>query len=213
MQRSDSIVEFATAFAKAQGQMANAVKNRKNPHFKSEYADLASVVDVIRKPLADNGLSVMQPCRVTEFGLEVETFVMHTSGQWVSETMTMPLPNNANSQVLGSAQSYGRRYGLNSMFCLASEEDDDANAVVEAETRQAQYEKDNPPAPVTAERIAELIAEGDVFAKQGREKFLAWWGGVSKAERKEIHVSHVNAWRDMSVAADAANTPEETQGS
>jgi hypothetical protein len=43
MNRSDSITKIASALVKAQGAMGNAVKDSKNPFFKSNYADLNAV--------------------------------------------------------------------------------------------------------------------------------------------------------------------------
>ena len=85
MNTSEQINELAGALAKAQGTIKSAVKDAENPHFRSKYADLASVWDACRKALTDNGLSVIQAPRgvVTEMGwtVEVETRLMHSSGQ------------------------------------------------------------------------------------------------------------------------------------
>ena len=53
--QSENINELAAALSKAQGSMQNAVMNRTNPHFKSKYADLSSVLDAIRAPLSASG--------------------------------------------------------------------------------------------------------------------------------------------------------------
>src|SRR5277367_2131889 len=57
---SEQTAELATALAKAQGQMGPAIINKQNPHFKNRYADLAAVMEAVRKPLSDNSLSVTQ---------------------------------------------------------------------------------------------------------------------------------------------------------
>ena len=54
MKASETIVELATALAKAQGQIEDATKDGINPAFRSKYADLAAVRAVIREPLATN---------------------------------------------------------------------------------------------------------------------------------------------------------------
>ena len=64
MLKSDTIGELATALAKAQGAIKHAVKDSTNPHFKSSYADLASVWEACRQPLSDNGLSVTLTMRL-----------------------------------------------------------------------------------------------------------------------------------------------------
>jgi hypothetical protein len=126
MQRSDQINELAAALAKAQGAIEGAKKDSVNPHFKSAYADLASVWDAIRKPLADNGLSAPQWLRTVENGVEVETVLMHASGQWMSDVLWMPVLK-MDAQSVGSGASYARRYALMAALGVAPI-DDDGNA-------------------------------------------------------------------------------------
>ena len=51
--------KLATALAKAQSAMGNAVLNKMNPHFKSKYADLASVREATLPALTANGLAIV----------------------------------------------------------------------------------------------------------------------------------------------------------
>src|SRR3970282_214608 len=60
MSQSETIGKLADALAKEQRIMEGARKDSQTPFFKSSYADLASVWDACRKPLANNGLSVVQ---------------------------------------------------------------------------------------------------------------------------------------------------------
>lgn len=133
MQTSESVNELATALAKAQGQIKGAVKDAENPHFRSKYADLASVWDACRASLSANGLSVIQAPRgvVSEVGwtVEVETRLLHSSGQWMGDTITVPV-GKPDAQGLGSALTYARRYALASFVGVAPAEDDDGNAAV-----------------------------------------------------------------------------------
>ena len=57
MNKSESIANLALALNQAQQQMGGAVKDSKNPFFKSTYADLTSVIKAIKDPLCANGLS------------------------------------------------------------------------------------------------------------------------------------------------------------
>jgi hypothetical protein len=125
MNQSEQINELAGALAKAQAVMKNAVMNRVNPHFKSQYADLASVLDSIREPLGANGLAVSQTMQIREGGMVLRTVLMHTSGQWLASEY--PLPAAARPQEMGSAQTYARRYSLAAIICNSADEDDDAN--------------------------------------------------------------------------------------
>lgn len=126
MKRSESIGAIAGALAKAQGEMEGAAKGNVNPHFKSKYADLASVWDACRGPLSKNGLSVLQPVSADGAKVTVTTILAHSSGEWLEESLTMTAQQNT-PQGVGSAITYGRRYGLASMVGIAPE-DDDGNA-------------------------------------------------------------------------------------
>ena len=54
---SPTIGKITEALSKAQGKIENAVKDSRNPFFKSSYADLSSVMAVTKEPLSSNGLS------------------------------------------------------------------------------------------------------------------------------------------------------------
>lgn len=133
--RSPEIKELATALAKAQGAMENASKDAENPGFKrdgknSTYATLASVWDVIRKPLSDNGLAILQWPRTVQAGVEVETELLHESGQFMRDILWLPCPT-MTVHTVGSAITYARRYALMSIVGIAPE-DDDGNSAAEA---------------------------------------------------------------------------------
>ena len=122
--QSEQTADISAALAKAQSQMKAATFNKTNPHFKNRYADLAAVLDAIRKPLADNGLSVTQTTEIREGGFVLVTTLRHASGQWVASDY--PLPVAAKPQELGSALTYARRYSLSALACIAADDDDDA---------------------------------------------------------------------------------------
>ena len=108
MQKSDSIKELATALCKFHLEVAKIPKTETNPFFKNKYADLSSILDVVSKPLADNGLTVVQfPCGTHE----LETTLMHISGEWMSEKFSMR-PTKDDPQGAGSVITYQRRYAL-----------------------------------------------------------------------------------------------------
>ena len=66
MTKSDTIIELAKALNKAQAEMKGAVADSVNPHFKSKYADLASIWDACREPLTKHGLAVIQTNALVE---------------------------------------------------------------------------------------------------------------------------------------------------
>lgn len=126
MNKSEQINELAAAMAKAQGDIEGAVKDKSNPAFRSKYADLGAVWDAVRAPLAKNGLAVVQFPRRVENGIEVETILMHASGQWLSETLAFPV-SKPDAHGHGSAITYARRFAL-SAVCGVAPVDDDGNA-------------------------------------------------------------------------------------
>lgn len=132
MTRSEQINELAVALSKAQGMMQTAKKGAENPHFKSKYADLAAVWEACRSALTGAGLSVLQSPRLTMVGsaamVEVETLLLHTSGQWVADVLTVPV-SKVDAQGVGSAITYARRYAL-AAFASVAPDDDDGNAAV-----------------------------------------------------------------------------------
>ncbi len=130
MKNSESIKEIAAALVKAQTEIKAAIKDSANPFFKSKYADLASVIEAVRIPLNKAGISFLQPVSEAEHGVKVETVLIHTSGEWISESLVMPV-SKEDAQGVGSAITYARRYGLQSM-CGVPVEDDDGNAAAKS---------------------------------------------------------------------------------
>lgn len=128
MKTSDSIKELATALAKAQATMAGAKKDSTNPHFRSKYADLASIWEACRDALTSNGIAVVQMTRATaEEAVIVETRLMHSSGEWIEGELLVPV-TKADAQGFGSALTYARRYSLAAAVGVAPEDDDGAAA-------------------------------------------------------------------------------------
>ena len=54
------IATLHTAMASAFAEIEAATKDKTNPHFKSKYADLGSVIDAIKPPLIKYGLFFIQ---------------------------------------------------------------------------------------------------------------------------------------------------------
>ena len=126
--RSQTLAKLAEALCKAQGQMEGAAKDSVNPHFKNKYADLAAVWDAIRKPLAGNGLSIVQFPRTVQGGVEIETTLLHTSGEFLRDALWLPC-SKADAQGIGSAITYARRYALMAVCGIAPVDDDGEAAV------------------------------------------------------------------------------------
>jgi len=121
---------LATALAKAQGAMSNVLKDSKNPHFKSTFASLAAVRDVVIPALAAEGVAVVQmPGNDAEGRVTIRTVLLAGSEQLDCGTVaTTALVRGGNeAQAVGSALTYLRRYALAAIAGVA-QEDDDGNA-------------------------------------------------------------------------------------
>jgi hypothetical protein len=123
------------ALAAAQAAMKAPEKNAENPAFKRDgkpmkYADLSSVVESIRKPLTDNGLTWgWRSEYAADAGLWVWTaFIAH--GESGTE-VCCAVPINAstgNNHAFKSAVTYAKRIGLESVSGQSPGDDDDGNA-------------------------------------------------------------------------------------
>jgi hypothetical protein len=129
--RSPQWNELFAALAKAQGEIGGAKKDSTNPHFRSSYADLASVREVTREPLSKNGLAVVQWPRTSNGGVEIETILGHSSGQYMTCVLWMPVAK-MDAHGVGSAITYGRRYALMAVTGVAPV-DDDGNGAAQAD--------------------------------------------------------------------------------
>ena len=131
MSQSELINELAAALSKAQGEMQAAIKDKVNPFFKSKYADLGSIWDAARPVLGKHGLCIMQ---TTELNNEKNQVIMvttlaHTSGHWMKSYIPLN-PAKNDSQGMGAAITYLRRYSLSAIVGVVCDEDDDGETAV-----------------------------------------------------------------------------------
>ena len=194
---SPTIGKLADALAKAQAEMEGATKDSTNPHFRSKYADLSSIRDACR-PLAKHGLAHLQPTRADGPHVTVTTLLIHSSGEWIAEDLTLTAGSNT-PQAVGSAITYGRRYGLAAMVGIAPE-DDDGEA---AEPRNA---------PVTAVTdIRPKPAPAKPPKSTAPVKFDSWWAGLALVAEDGIEAL-LEAWqkagRDLKEHAHAKHRDE-----
>jgi len=129
MNQSENINELAMALSKAQGEMQAAKKDSENPFFKSKYADLNSIWDSARPVLSKNGLCVIQTTDMANDKIILITTLAHTSGQWIKSIVPLN-PSKNDSQGVGAAMTYLRRYSLSAMIGIVTDEDDDGESAV-----------------------------------------------------------------------------------
>lgn len=146
-------MKIAPALLKAQREMEGAKKDSNNPFFKSKYSDFNSVLEACKGPLNDNGIVILQPHRVDVSAsgtyMVVETILLHESGEFISGETKVEVAKQNDPQALGSAQSYAKRYGLQSIVSLPSE-DDDAQLAMGKPAAQGQAQPAKPAAKPSA---------------------------------------------------------------
>ena len=159
-----------TALVKCQTQIKVALKDSKNPHFKSNYADLTSVMLACKDALAANDLAVLQLSRIHESGMPVlVTRIIHVSGEHIEGEFPLVCKDPNDMQKLGSAVTYARRYALASALGVTAD-DDDGQA---ASTYVAPVAKPVAPAQSKNEEYQKLLE--DFFKKPVKQ-----WGETDK---------------------------------
>lgn len=129
MRTSATTSAIFKAFISAQSTIGTAAKNKVNPHLKNKYADLDSVWSAVSPALQANKLGVIQTPIPSEDGkLHLETMLIHESGEFIAETLVMPL-SKQDPQGYGSALTYARRYHLSAMMGVVQDDDDAQSAI------------------------------------------------------------------------------------
>ena len=118
------------ALAAAQMEMGKALKDAENPHFRSKYADLASVVDAVRPALNTHGIAFFHIPTQSEFGHAMETVLYHGASETQIKATVPLILGKQDMQGYKSATTYAKRIGLESVTGIAPDDDDDGNAAV-----------------------------------------------------------------------------------
>lgn len=164
---------IASALAVAQAQMGKALKSANNPHFRSKYADLGSVVDACMPALNANGIAVVQPTVDDETGRYVETILIHGASDTQLKCRVPLIVQKNDMQGYGSAVTYARRYGLMSMAGIAPE-DDDGHAATKARP-EPEPQRPTGPSPEAVEIARGSLANADSF-----DQLRAIWSDLPK---------------------------------
>jgi len=141
--QSENINELLTALSKAQSKIECAIKDKKNPFFKSSYADLNSVWEACRDPLTSHGLSVIQTVEGCKDNMILVTLLGHSSGQWIKSYFPMPI-QKFDPQSIGSYITYARRYSLSAIAGICSDEDDDGEKAMNRNQNACAVKKATP---------------------------------------------------------------------
>lgn len=117
--------------------VSSVKKDADNPFFKSKYADLPSILEVIKDPLKDSKLSISHKCKSIEWWFVVVTTLGHAeSGEYMESEFPV---FGSKPQEIGSSISYARRYNLLALLDIPTEEDDDGNTANTAPRTKSEY--------------------------------------------------------------------------
>lgn len=191
----ESLTKLAPAFVKAQAMIEGAKKDSLNPHFKSKYADLASVVDALKAPLSENGLGYIQRVYPNDRAACVETVIIHSSGEtFPCGPVEVPV-SKGDAQGYGSAMTYARRYSLSAAFGVAPE-DDDGNAAAKAAPSAIRPAVPDGPYNVAKDEFNSRDADKQAWLTEKFSEVLTLW------HRKDV-AGAVDQW------AESFTTPED----
>lgn len=132
-----------------QKKIGAITKDQTNPHFDHRYADINTVLGMIKPILNEEGVLVMQSLTNVDGIPAMKTTLMCENGKIeevaILPPLPQPLPNKRGnpSQEMGSSITYFRRYALSCMLALQSVDDDGHSA---AQPEAPQKEKPKPKA-------------------------------------------------------------------
>jgi hypothetical protein len=114
------------------------VKDSANPFFKSKYLELSDILTNLEPLLHEEGLFLTQATIVREGATLVINRVTHAESCQFAESEFPAETATADPQKLGSAVSYARRYGVQSLLALNTV-DDDGNAASGKTERKSNF--------------------------------------------------------------------------
>lgn len=165
--------EYFAAMSKCQAELPVVVKNKKNDHTQSNYADLAAIEEQAMPVIHKHGFAVsFQPDGYNDKGeLRIRWEISHEGGHSRDGIGEIPVDgagsqgkvNKTGTQAFGSTATYGRRYLLCMLFNISTGDDRDGNRV------------DDNGGTITAEQRDELQA---LIEKLGWNvpEYCAWLG-------------------------------------
>jgi hypothetical protein len=165
-------LKLSDKLLKVQKEIHTISKDSKNPHYKSNYADINSVLKAVKPVLNKYGILYLTPIEVTPCCSKMIVATQLTDGKDIYESKLVIQPNE-NPQKIGSQITYFRRYGLISLLGL--EVDDDDGEIVATDLRSK----------ATAQKVSALIRANQI---EPARKYLATvdWSGKDVLKNKLI---------------------------
>lgn len=128
----EALMALFEAVSKAQSEMAVGTKNVEG--YSYTYMDMAQVIEISKKPLADNNLAVMQfPSTYIVDGsllVRITTMISHKDGAYITshfDSVVKESKKQALIQTIGSLCTYQARYARNNILGISADKDEDGN--------------------------------------------------------------------------------------
>lgn len=189
IERSENILSLSVALSKAQKEMGAALKNAENPYYKSKYSDFKAVIDTVKEPLNKNGISFLQAVEGGPENPTVETILLHESGQYFCIKTPIYCLKPNDPQAFGKGITYSKRYALQALLGLPSE-DDDAESAMNRDDKTKSTTKSSPQAQKKANAIVEQAFFN--FATEKKDECLEHFE-YSKEKFTEAVIKHFKA--------------------
>jgi hypothetical protein len=200
LRTSESTVEIKKALLKVSKGITPVEKNTNNPFYKSKYANLESVWNMLNPLLVENDLgSLNLPTIDSSNYLEITTHLFHgKSGEWLEFDTRMPL-SKSDPQGFGMAITYARRYILMSFFGIPTEEDDDGNSASGKLPQKPQQKVKPAPQKDPTEIRKEVIELGQVVYgdtwDDNKVKLVSWASGEKQTDVNKADYNTLNKMR------------------
>lgn len=193
MDTSKANPELFAAISVAQGKIENATKNAQNPHFRSNYADLAEVLNTVRPVFSEEGLSIIQSTEFDGELVSVSTVIAHKAGGYITSRASCK-PAKTDAQGVGAATTYLRRYSAAAIAGIAQEDDDGQSAAHNSKPQPRQATKVTPTSGVW-ESMSE---EAQAFLQDHADHIIDL--GVERAADAAKYIKTLNIDNDEKTA-------------
>lgn len=185
MNSSENLSNLIPALIKAQAEITNATLDSKNPHFKSQYASLESVLAAVKPALNKNDLVLIQPILVgADDKPFIKTTIIHKSGEYISSRAPVIFEKHT-AQAAGSGYTYARRYSLLALVAIGSEDDDGNQAEAKPSFKPQVEVKAQPIKQTKSEPQKKFEKAEDFVIKFGDDKgkTLGQLGGIAVSNK------------------------------
>ncbi len=155
-----SAAEFNGAFQALRQAVPPLKPTKTNPHFKSKYIPLDAIHDAVDPLLVEHGFTWSAFPTISDGRPAMRYELRHVATNEVWGDVMPLLVDKENSQGLGSAITYARRYAISAVLGIVADEDDDGH--------KAAHARSAAPAPPPVER-----STGGVITEAQRRRLFA----------------------------------------